>query len=142
MMPPRHNPVEQLPALVDLHHQMHDLSVLVRVPQPHDIGVRGQGPHDLHLPSHILDIDRGPELPLGDGLVGEDLPGFFVDADRGDAELPPAELHPEGVAMEERHRVGVPEDKGRGEGQDGDGGGRGRGGGGGGGRVWGGEGGK
>ncbi|URE46412.1 hypothetical protein MUK42_13608 [Musa troglodytarum] len=97
VMPSRDDPVEQLPASAQLHHQVHRLLVLVRPLQLHDVGLPRQVVHDLDLPPDVLDVLLVGELPLGDGLAGQLLPGGLVGAKMRHAELAPAELLPEGV---------------------------------------------
>jgi hypothetical protein len=48
--------------------------------------------HDLHLAPHVLHVLLGGELPLGNGLAREALPGSLVRAQAGDAELATPEL--------------------------------------------------
>ena len=74
VVPPRHDAVEELPALAELHDEVHGIVVLVGVPERDDVGVLGEVAHDLHLPAHVLDVDGGAELLLGDGLAGQRLP--------------------------------------------------------------------
>ncbi|URD86433.1 hypothetical protein MUK42_28199 [Musa troglodytarum] len=98
-MPLRHDPVEQLPTLAQLHHEVHGVRVLVRGAEPHDVGVVRQSGHDGHLPPHVLDVDGGPQLALRDGLAGQRLPRLLVGAEVGDAELAAAELAAEHVLV-------------------------------------------
>lgn len=60
----RHDTVEELAALAELHDEVNGIVVLVRVLQRHNVRVFGQVPHDLHLPPHVLDIYRGSKLLL------------------------------------------------------------------------------
>ena len=49
------------------------------------------------LPAHVLDVVAVDELPRGDGLAGEALPGLPVRVEEGDPELARPQLVAEGV---------------------------------------------
>jgi hypothetical protein len=89
--------VEELPAGAELHDEVHRLLVLVGALELHDVGLPGQVVHDLHLAPHVLYVFLGGQLPLGDGLAREALPGGLVRAQAGDAELATSELLAHGV---------------------------------------------
>jgi len=89
--------VEELPALAELHDEVDRVPVLVGSPELDDVAVAREVVHDLHLPAHVLDVVSVDELPRGDGLAGEALPGLPVRDEVGDPELAPPELAAEGV---------------------------------------------
>ncbi|BAS75068.1 Os01g0832450, partial [Oryza sativa Japonica Group] len=89
---PRDDAVEELPAFAELHDEVHGALVLARLPQRHDAGALGEVAHDGDLPAHVLHVDRRPQLPLGDGLAGEQLLGVPIHAQVRHPELPPPEL--------------------------------------------------
>jgi hypothetical protein len=91
------DPVEELTAGAELHDEVHGLLVLVRALELHDVGLAGEVVHDLHLAAHVLHVLLGGQLPLGDGLACEALPGGLVRAEAGDAELAAPELLADGV---------------------------------------------
>jgi len=89
---PGDDAVEQLPSLAELHDEVHGAVVLARLPQGHDAGALGQVPHDGHLPPHVLHVHGRPQLPLGDGLAGQQLPRAPVHAQVRHPELAAPEL--------------------------------------------------
>ncbi|URE17618.1 hypothetical protein MUK42_05045 [Musa troglodytarum] len=92
IVPPRHDPIEELPALTELHHQVNGAVVLPRLSQGHNAGALREVAHDGHLPPHVLDVHRRPELALRDRLARKQLPSVPVHAEVGDAELATAKL--------------------------------------------------
>lgn len=93
IMPSRHDPIEQLSPLAQLHHQMHRLFVLELLLQGDNARVWGKVLHDGDLSPNILDVDGCAELLLGDGLAGVEGAGIAGDgAEVGDAELAAAEF--------------------------------------------------
>jgi hypothetical protein len=89
--------VEELPALAELHNKVDRVPVLVCSPELDDVAVAREVVHDLHLPAHVLNVVAVDELPRGDGLAGEALPGLRVRDEVGDPELAPPELAAESV---------------------------------------------
>lgn len=71
VMPPGDNPIEELAALAQLHHQMHGIVVLAGLSQADDARILRQVLHYRHLAPHIVDVHGGPELPLGNALAGK-----------------------------------------------------------------------
>lgn len=115
----RDDPVEELPALAQLHDEVHRLGVLVGGAHLDDVGVLRQARHDRHLAADVLDVDGGAELLLRDRLAGERLARLAVRAEVGDAELTAAELAAEDVLVGDpraRHEVLEHADRGRGSG--------------------------
>jgi len=55
--------------------------------------------HDGDLAADVLDVDGGPELPLGDAFAREQLARVTVDAEVSHAELAAAELAVHEVAV-------------------------------------------
>lgn len=99
VMTPRDDPIEELPAGAQLHHEMHRLLVLVGPLQLDDVGLPREVVHDLDLPPHVLDVFLVGELPLGDGLASQLFVGGLVGAEMGDAELASPQLLAEGVGV-------------------------------------------
>ncbi|KAB8089317.1 hypothetical protein EE612_014223, partial [Oryza sativa] len=64
-----HDAVEQLPALAQLHHDVHVQVVLVRALDGHHAPVPRQVVHYLYLPPHVLHVLRAQQLPLRDRLA-------------------------------------------------------------------------
>lgn len=89
--------VKELPALAELHHEVDGVPVLVGPLELHDVAVASEVVHDLDLPADVLEVVLADELPCGNGLAGELLPGLAVGDQIGDSELAPAEFAPEGV---------------------------------------------
>lgn len=79
--------VEELATLAELHDEVDVVGVLVGGVEADEVGVVGEGGHDLDLAADVLDVYGGSELALGDGLAGEGLSGLAVGAEVGDAEL-------------------------------------------------------
>lgn len=95
------DPVKELPALAELHDEVDGGGVLVRLPEPDDVGVLRERRHDRDLSANVVDVDGGAELRFGDGFAGQGFAGVVVGAEVGDAELAAAELVAEGVLVEE-----------------------------------------
>jgi len=55
--------------------------------------------HDSNLAADVLDVDGGPELPLGNTFAREQLARVAVDAEVRHAELPAPELAVDEVAV-------------------------------------------
>ena len=94
---PGDDPVEELPALAELHDEVDRVAVLVGAPELDDVAVAREVVHDLHLAAHVLDVVPMRELPRRDGLAGVAAARGLVGGEVGDPELAPAELAPEGV---------------------------------------------
>ena len=77
---------------------MNGIVILVGVLQGHDVRMLRQVAHDLHLPPHVLDVDRRPKLLLRDRLARQLLSGPLVRTEVGYAELAPAQLTAQLVA--------------------------------------------
>lgn len=97
-MTTRDDAIEELSTFAKLHNEMNGIVVLIGVLQGDDIGMLRQVAHDLNLPPHILDVDGGPQLLLGNGLAGKLLAALLVRAEVRDAELAPAQLAAQQVA--------------------------------------------
>lgn len=99
VMPLLHDPVEQLPAGAELHHDVHEHVVLVGAFYAHHVGVLGEVVHDLDLPPDVVVVLAAEELALGDGLAGVLGAGGLVGGEVGGAELALAELLAEVVVV-------------------------------------------
>lgn len=86
------NPIKELAAGAELHHQVNKHRVLVGAFDLNDAGVLGQVVHDLNLPPNVVVILGGEELTLGDGLAGVLVAGGLVGAEVRGAELALPEL--------------------------------------------------
>lgn len=102
--------VEELATLAELHDEVDVVGVLVGGVEADEVGVVGQGGHDLDLAADVLDVYGSAELALGDGLAGEGLSGLAVGAEERDAELAAAELSAEDILVAEAGAVGEGDD--------------------------------
>lgn len=91
------DPVEELPALAELHDEVDGVAVLVHVPELDDVAVAGEVVHDLDLAADVVGVVAAEELAGRDGLAGVAAARAEVGGEDGDAELAPAELAAEGV---------------------------------------------
>lgn len=93
------DPVEELPARAELHHQVHKERVLVGSLDPNDVGVLRQVVHDLDLAPYVLVVLAAEKLALGDGLACVLLAIVLVDAEVRRAELALPKLLPDAVML-------------------------------------------
>lgn len=83
------DPVKEFATGTELHDEVNVLLVLVTGFELDDVGVVRQRGHDGDLAPHVLHVDGGPELALGDGLAGQLLLRLPVRAQIRYPELPP-----------------------------------------------------
>ncbi|URD97725.1 hypothetical protein MUK42_07025 [Musa troglodytarum] len=104
-MPPLDDPVEELPAGAQLHHDVHVQRVLVGALDSDDVLVAGEVVHDLDLPPHVLHVLLRYQLPLADGLAGVVVPRGDLSAQVRGAELPLPQLPPQDVQVPDVGRL-------------------------------------
>ena len=91
------NPVEELAASAELHDEIDGVAVLVGALELHDVAVAGEVVHDLDLAPDVVDVVTVHELARCDRLARELLLRGLVGHQVRHAELPAAQLAPEGV---------------------------------------------
>ena len=99
VLPLLDDPVEQLAAAAQLHHDVHAVRVLVGPFDGHDVLVPRQVVHDRHLAAHVLHVLPRDELLLGDRLARVLLPSRLLGAQERGAELTLPELAAELVQV-------------------------------------------
>jgi hypothetical protein len=92
------DPIEQLATLTELHDDVYSIVILIGILESDDVWMLWKVLHDLHLPLHVIDIHRSPQLLLRYRFASEGISGFPVRTQIRDAKLAAAQLSTQLVA--------------------------------------------